>query len=135
MKKKIIILGILLVLIFSVLIGLFITIQETSKNEIREEDNEDIEISFRNLVETAYPDFKDFENQESFAGKKVKFENLDGDRYYVYMVLGSGLPIAEATCFRVDRAGRVFKIGVFPDFLDSYLGYRDIDPKNCKGIK
>jgi len=89
----------------------------------------------RNAIETAYPEFKDFENQKSFAGKSVKTEVDDGDYYFAYIVHGSGLPIAEATCFRVDRVGRVFEIGVFPDPVDSYAGYRDINPRNCRGIK
>jgi len=89
----------------------------------------------RNAIETAYPEFKDFENQESFAGRSVKSEVDDGDYYFAYIVHGSGLPIAEATCFRVDRVGRVFEIGLFPDPVDSYAGYRDINPRNCKGIK
>ena len=89
----------------------------------------------RSAIESAYPEFKDFENQESFAGQSVKSEIDESDYYFAYIVLGSGLPIAEATCFRVDRSGRVFMIGVFPDLLDSYAGYRDIDPRNCRGIK
>ena len=89
----------------------------------------------RNAIETAYPQFKDFENQKSFAGQSVKSEVDDGDYYFAYMVLGSGLPIAQATCFRVDRVGRVFETGVFPDPVDSYAGYRDVNPRNCRGIK
>ena len=89
----------------------------------------------RNAIESAYPEFKDFQNQESFAGQSVKSEVDDADYYFAYLVLGSGLPVAEATCFRVDRAGRVFKVGLFPDPVDSYAGYRDVNPRNCKGIK
>ena len=89
----------------------------------------------RSAIESAYPEFKDFENQESFAGQSVKSEIDEADYYFAYIVLGSGLPIVEATCLRVDRAGRVFKIGVFPDPVDSYAGYRDVDPRNCRGIK
>jgi hypothetical protein len=89
----------------------------------------------RSAIESAYPEFKDFENQESFAGQSVKSEADDGDYYFAYIVLGSGLPIAEATCFRVDRVGRVFEMGVFPDPVDSYAGYRDLNPRNCRGIK
>jgi hypothetical protein len=89
----------------------------------------------RNAIETAYPEFKDFENQESFAGRSVKTEVDDGDYYLAYVVHGSGLPIVEATCFRVDRVGRVFQTGLFPDPVDSYAGYRDVNPRNCRGIK
>lgn len=89
----------------------------------------------RDAIETAYPEFKDFEHQESFAGKSVKTEVDEGDYYVAYIVHGSGLPIAEATCFRVDRVGRVFEVGVFPDPADSYAGYRDVNPRNCRGVK
>lgn len=95
---------------------------------------DELEGNFRKILETEYPEFKDFKNQESFAGKKVKFQIYKNDRYYTYMTLGSGIPIAEANCFRVDRTGRVFKTGIFPDMLDSYIGYNDIDPRDCSGI-
>jgi hypothetical protein len=136
MKKKSIILLILLVIIISMGVYVFLSIHKSNiRNQIVKSDNEDIEINFRNILENQYPEFKNFENQTSFAGKKVKMEIYEGDRYYAYMVLGSGLPIAEATCFRVDSIGRVFKIGLFPDPASSYIGYTDINPKNCRGIK
>ncbi|MFA6098334.1 MAG: hypothetical protein WCV50_01155 [Patescibacteria group bacterium] len=91
--------------------------------------------SQRDQIENEYPEFRNFENQVSFAGNKVK-EIQDGDDLYIaYLVLGSGLPIAQATCFHVDSQLQVYKIGIFPDPLDSYLGYADVDPKTCKGIK
>jgi hypothetical protein len=89
----------------------------------------------RSAIETAYPQFKDFENQKSFAGQSVEIEVDDGDYYFAYIVLGSGLPIAQATCFRVDRVGRVFEVGVFPDPVESYAGYQDVNPRNCRGIR
>jgi hypothetical protein len=89
----------------------------------------------RSAIEDAYPEFRGFENQESFAGQSVGIEVDDGDYYFAYMVLGSGVPIAQATCFRVDRVGRVFEVGVFPDPADSYAGYRDLNARNCRGIK
>ena len=136
MKKKMKIIGILILLIVIFSGYTLLKIQKGNiKNQTVNNVNDDIEINFRNLLEKQYPEFKDFENQESFAGKKVKMEIYEGDRYYVYMVLGSGLPIVEATCFRVDSMGRVFKIGIFPDLTSSYIGYTDINPKNCQGIK
>ncbi|MDD5040655.1 MAG: DUF6512 family protein [Patescibacteria group bacterium] len=89
----------------------------------------------RKQIEIEYPEFRNFENQESFAGKSVKEVKDGNDLYVAYMVLGSGLPIAEATCFRVDWMRRVYKIGEFPIGVDSYAGYRDIDPKTCNGKK
>jgi len=91
--------------------------------------------SIRQLIETEYPEFEDFENQKSFVGQSVKGEMIDSDYYFAYIVNGSGLPMVHATCFRVDRVGRVFKVGLFPDPLDSYAGYNDINLVNCKGIK
>ena len=112
------------------------TSTETASPEVTTDDAQpDLVALRRNAIETAYPTFKDFENQKSFAGQSVKSEVDDGDYYFAYMVLGSGLPIAQATCFRVDRVGRVFEIGVFPDPVDSYAGYRDVNPRNCRGIR
>jgi hypothetical protein len=112
------------------------TSTETASPEVTTDDAQpDLVALRRNAIETAYPEFKDFEHQKSFAGQSVKVEVDDGDYYFAYMVLGSGLPIAQATCFRVDRVGGVFEVGVFPDPVDSYAGYRDVNPKNCRGIR
>ena len=114
------------------------TSAETSSPEVTvtaDDAQPDLVALRRNATEKAYPQFKDFENQKSFAGQSVKVEVDDGDYYFAYMVLGSGLPIAQATCFRVDRVGRVFEVGVFPDPVDSYAGYRDVNPRNCRGIR
>jgi hypothetical protein len=89
----------------------------------------------RSKIESAYPELKDFESQKSFAGQSVNFLIDGDDHYFAYLVLGSGVPVAKATCFRVDHLMRVYKIGEFPDPLDSYAGYRDVNPKNCVGIK
>lgn len=113
--------------------------QVPNKNDIFTQNssisNSELEDNFRKILETKYPEFKDFENQESFAGKKVKFQIYKNDRYYAYMTLGSGVPIAGASCFRIDTMGRVFEVGVFPNLTDSYIGYTDIDPRDCSGIK
>ena len=106
-----------------------------SSGVVADDGQRDLVALRREAIETAYPKFKDFENQKSFAGKSVKSEVDEGDYYFAYIVHGSGLPIAEATCFRVDRVGRVFEIGVFPDPVDSYAGYRDVNPRNCRGIR
>lgn len=88
----------------------------------------------RRIIELEYPDFKDFENQKSFAGQSVKIDNSDNEYYFAYIVFGSGLPIVEATCFRTDSI-HAYKVGEFPDMADSFIGYKDIDPKTCRGIK
>jgi hypothetical protein len=113
----------------------FTATQTGTSNRLPDDAQRDPVILRRHWIESEYPKFKDFENQKSFAGQSVKSEVDDSDYYFAYIVLGSGLPIAEATCFRVDRAGRVFEVGIFPDPLDSYAGYRDVNPRNCRGIK
>ena len=123
--------------IFLILILLLILyINNSDRSIILPSNDKEVSISaVRGLIETEYSDFKNFENQKSFAGNSVKMEKSGEDHYFAYIVSGSGLPIAQATCFRVDRSGRVFKIGLFPDPVDSYAGYRDVNPTNCKGIK
>jgi hypothetical protein len=88
----------------------------------------------RKMIEQGYPEFADFENQPSFAGQSVKIVLEDGDYYFAYLTHGSGIPIIKATCFRVDGQAS-YKIGEFPNPLDTYLGYPDVDPQTCKGIR
>jgi hypothetical protein len=140
MSRASIIIGVVALVVVAVGLGCSSTTTqtntETASPEVTTDDAQpDLVALRRNAIETAYPEFKDFENQKSFAGQSVKSEVDDGDYYFAYMVLGSGLPIAQATCFRVDRLGRVFEVGLFPDPLDSYAGYRDVNPRNCRGIK
>jgi len=95
----------------------------------------DLEKRKREAIEEMYPEFKDFDINTSFAGTSIETTQRDSDHYFAYIVNGSGVPIALATCFRVDRMFRVFKVGEFPDYLDSYIGYIGIDPVTCTGIK
>lgn len=99
------------------------------------DDNDDIMAKKRKVIEIEYPEFISFEDQNNFAGQSVKTETKEQDHYFVYIVHGSGLPIVKATCFMVDRIFRVFKVGEFPDPLDSYVGYRDINIQDCRGIR
>ena len=104
----------------------------STKQPEHSSDNMDV-TQKRNVVESKYPEFKNFENQESFAGQSVK-TGVDGsDHYFAYIVHGSGLPIVKATCFRVDKMLAVFKVGIFPKSADSYVGYKDINPITCGG--
>lgn len=139
-ETKIIIIGVVVLVLVAVGLGCSRTTTQTSTSTgspgaIADDAQRALVVLRRNTIEKAYPQFKDFENQESFAGKSVKSEVDEGDCYFAYIVHGSGLPIAEATCFRVDRVGRVFEIGVFPDPVDSYAGYRDVNPRNCRGTR
>ena len=88
----------------------------------------------REMIEQSYPEFADFENQPSFAGQSVKVVLEDGEYYFAYLTHGSGIPIIKAACFRVDWQ-TAYKLGEFPNPLDSYLGYQEVDPKTCKGIR
>jgi len=140
MLKTKIIIGVVVPVLIAVGLGCSRTTTQTSTSTgspgvIADDAQPDLVALGRKAIETAYPKFTDFESQKSFAGKSVKSEVDEGDYYFAYIVHGSGLPVAEATCFRVDRAGRVFEIGVFPDPVDSYAGYRDVNPRNCRGIK
>ena len=110
-------------------------IPEISYTQDISEEDMDIVQRKKEAIEKAYPDFKGFEENSSFAGTSVKEEEYNSDHYFVYIVNGSGIPIALGTCFKVDRMFRVYKIGEFPDPLDSYIGYTDIDPITCRGIK
>lgn len=88
----------------------------------------------REKIEKTFPELVDFENQPSFAGQSVKVVIEDGEYYFAYLTHGSGIPIIKATCFRVDWQ-TAYKIGEFPNPYDSYLGYPDLDPQSCKGIR
>lgn len=106
-----------------------LTIEKSSK-ELSE-----LDLTRRNAIQQAYPDFTvNYEDQPCFAGCSVKVMQDGKDYHYAYITHGSGLPIAVATCFKVDPMMNVYKVGEFPDMLDSYMGYIDVDPKTCRGI-
>jgi hypothetical protein len=138
-KAKTFLIIISLLIVFLIII--LITNNSDNEDNLENNINTNIDMinnpiySRRQLIETEYIEFKDFENQNSFAGQSVKEAIIDSDYYFAYIVHGSGLPMVQATCFRVDRIGRVFKVGLFPDPLDSYAGYNYINPVNCKGIR
>ena len=81
----------------------------------------------------AHPELVGFEQSNSMAGREVRIAQQGSDHYFAYLTLGSGVPIAQATCYRVDHAMRVFTVGIFPDPLDQVSGYSDIDPVTCLG--
>ncbi len=101
---------------------------------------DDFEIHRRRAIEEAFPIFNsEYEKKPCFAGCSVKVVEENKVYYYAFITHGSGVPIGIATCFSVSGADtsnyKVVKIGEFPDKTDSYIGYKDIDPKSCKGIK
>ncbi len=94
------------------------------------------DIDRRKVIAALYPEFVvNYENHPCFAGCSVKTKEDSENHYYAYITHGSGLPIAAATCFRVDALMNAYLIGKFPEITDSYAGYRDIDPQTCRGIK
>lgn len=109
------------------------TISEAIFPSMRTPDPKSVKI-MREMIEQTYPEFADFENQPSFAGQSVKVLLEDGEYYFAYLTHGSGIPIIRATCFRGDWQ-TAYKLGEFPNLLDSYLGYQEVDPKTCKGIR
>lgn len=101
---------------------------------------DDFEIHRRRAIAETYSEFsEDYEKQPCIAGCSVDVVEDTRSYYYAFIVHGSGLPIAKTTCFRVDGGPtttlKVSKIGEFPEMADSYVGYRDVDPKTCKGIR
>ena len=108
-------------------------ISEAISPSMRAPDPKSVNI-MREMIEQIYPEFADFENQPSFAGQSVKVLLEDGEYYFAYLTHGSGIPIVKATCFRVDWK-TAYKVGEFPNLLDSYRGYQEVDPKTCKGIR
>lgn len=94
------------------------------------------DIHRRRVIEETYPEFVvDYEKQPCFAGCSVKVVEDSRDYYYAYITHTSGLPIGIVTCFKVDPMMNVYKVGEFPNIADSYIEYRDVDPKTCRGIK
>jgi hypothetical protein len=107
--------------------------QATRINSVTTTDNGYLQRAQR-TIESAYPEFINFKTQKSFAGTDITSETDGTDSYIAYIVNGSGVPIIKASCFRVDRMQNVYKVGDFPDPLDSFIGYRSINPKNCRGL-
>jgi len=97
---------------------------------------DDFEIHRRRAIEETYPDFGiEYEKQPCFAGCSVEVIEESRDYYYAFIAHGSGVPIVRATCLRVDPMMKVHMIGTFPKSTDTHIGYREIDPKTCTGIK
>ncbi len=87
-------------------------------------------------ISEEYPEFDNFEDQSSFAGQSIKIEKVGDDHYFAYIVLGSGVPIVKATCFKVDQMFKVSIIGTYPDTPNLTLGIpMNIDAQTCTGIQ
>lgn len=109
-------------------------LEENSKRSLNlklaDDDTEQkLEPRARYLIENKYPEFKDFEKQESFAGKVVFSKIVGNSIYFAYVVEGSGVPIADATCFKVENLTTVSEIGKLKRPLPGNDG--TIDPVTC----
>lgn len=108
---------------------------ENPQNETKQQEEDPQVENKQDLLEEQYPAFADWDDT-SLPPHTVKVV-VDGDtHYFAYVVSGSGIEqVVEATCFRVDGAMRVARVGTFPNPADSYTGYEDVDPRTCTGIK
>jgi hypothetical protein len=126
--KKQLYIFVAIISVLLVLIGLMVVLSGGNSKSLNV-----TEFSKRGLIETAYPEFKNYEFQDSFAGKVTMYEQVGEDYYMAYVENGSGVPIVAATCFKVDADLKVTKIGTYPDPLDTQ-SYQTIDLKTCEGI-
>lgn len=86
------------------------------------------------LLEKNRPELKDFENQKSVAGHRIKYKFVDGIGYFAFITLGSGMPVAKASCYSVSPGNNITNVGNFPSSIDSDIVYGDVDPIKCEGI-
>lgn len=86
------------------------------------------------LLEQRYPQLKDFENQKSTAGQRIKYKAVDGTNYFAFITLGSGVPVTKALCYSVSPGNSIRSVGTFPSSIDSDIIYGDIDPVKCEGM-
>jgi len=107
------------------------SISNFSSLKLPDDDTEQkLEPRARYLVETKYPEFKDYEKQQSFAGKIVFSKTVGNSIYFAYVVSGSGVPIADATCFKVEDLQTVSQIGKMIRPTPGNDGM--IDPVTCR---
>lgn len=97
-------------------------------------DNQQISAAHRQAMEASYPEIKSFFRQPGMAGQSVKTLPEGESVYYAFITFGSGLPIAKATCLRVDQSNQVTKIADFPSSQQNSAELTDVDPKTCRGF-
>lgn len=88
-----------------------LSIVQTNVTKIEDDTEQKFEPRARYLVENKYPELKDFENQTSFAGKEVVTKMSGTSLYLAYVINGSGVRYADATCFSVDENFIIREIG------------------------
>lgn len=107
------------------------SISSFSSLKLADDDTEQkLEAKGRYLVETKYTSFKDYEKQESFAGKEVVTKIVGKKIYFAYAENGSGVRYVDATCFSVDETDIVTIVGKLTKSSPSVFG--NIDPATCK---
>ena len=89
-------------------------------------------VKMKESIEKAYPEFKDFDLKESFAGTKVVYIVIDDKYYFGYLTLGSGVPIADAKCFSFENNGEVKKMDL--NRTASSTSLMDVDLSECRMI-
>lgn len=70
------------------------------------------------IIELKLEKYKNWEAQQSFAGKKVYLREKDGEVLFNFVVEGSGVRIVEQNCVKVDKNGAV----------------STVNPKICAGL-
>ena len=60
------------------------------------------------LIKQKFPEFRDYPSDE-FAGRSIETQATQEGYYLGFIIHGSGVPIADATCFFVDKNGLVQK--------------------------
>ncbi len=60
-----------------------------------------------NMVELQLAKYKNWEAQQSFAGKKLYFKEKDGEVLFNFVLEGSGVRVVEQNCIEVDKNGAV----------------------------
>lgn len=111
----------------------YVTGIETTVTKVEDDTEQKLEPRARYLVETKYPEFKDFEKQQSFAGKVVIPKVVGSTVYLAYAVEGSGVRYVDVTCFIVGEDGVVKENGKYSPLSSSNMNdiEADIDPVKC----
>ncbi|MBT3465035.1 hypothetical protein HOD20_07935 [archaeon] len=58
------------------------------------------------LIKQKFPEFRDYPSDE-FAGRSIETQTTAEGYYLGFIIYGSGVPIADATCFFVDKKGNI----------------------------
>jgi len=109
-----IIVGLILVLIFSIFIVVYDKVDKKTEEKIKSEEQKIIE-----FVQMKYPDFKVYPSNDS-PKKEIKALKQEDGWYLAFIQTGSGTPILYANCFFVRKTdNETFINGRYePTFID-----------------